>query len=104
MSYKQDQCFAPEVLAQVRTFIAKMNNFLSHRNAPEYFVDLIGDEIVNRFGRNALEEASRQVFQQAEELPELSNKFTALLQMFNPTVFRRHAHAISGSGALPIRG
>jgi hypothetical protein len=80
-----------DAVAEVQNLVVRINNLF--RNGadinyhPEYYVDLLGHEAVQRYGRGRLEQAARQVTQADEPLAELSTKFTALLKKFNELYF-----------------
>ncbi len=65
-----------EIVAEVKNLIVKINNLLSHRGEAAYFVDLMSDELIARYGRERLEEAAGEIL--GTEDPELSKKFTEL--------------------------
>jgi hypothetical protein len=73
-----------EVMAEVQKLIVKINNLLQYRHLPEYYVDLMSDEVVNRFGRERLEKATDQMLRGKPKLmPGLSTKFTDLVGKFD---------------------
>ncbi len=78
-------------VVEAQKLVVKINNLL--RNGadpdyhPEYFLDLMGEEVVQRFGREQLEEAVRQVTKADDPLAELSAKFTTLARKFNELYF-----------------
>ena len=81
-----------EAVAEVQNLIRKINNLLRHGpdqyQHPEYYTDLLGDEVINRYGKEYLEAAVRQVLKtSSEHMTELSTKFTALLKTFNEMYF-----------------
>jgi hypothetical protein len=65
-----------EIVAEVRNLIVKINNLLSHRGEPECLVDLMGDELIARHGRERLEQVAGETL--GTEDPALSKKFTEL--------------------------
>lgn len=84
-----------EAVAEVQNLIRKINNLLRHGpdqyQHPEYYVDLMGDDVINRYGRESLEAAVRQVVKtSSEHMTELSTKFTALLKTFNEMYFNNN--------------
>jgi hypothetical protein len=71
-----------DAVAEVKNLISKINNLLRHGpdlyQDPEYYIDLMDDEVIKRHGRECLEAAVRQVVKKSSEcLAELSTKFTA---------------------------
>ena len=84
-----------EAVAVVQNLIRKINNLLRHGpdqyQDPEYYVDLMGDDVTKRYGRESLEAAVRQVVKASSEvMTELSTKFTALLKTFNELYFNNN--------------
>ena len=84
-----------EAVAEVQNLIRKINNLLRHGpdkyQHPEYYVDLMGDELIKSYGRECLEAAVHQVVKRSSEvMTELSTKFTALLKTFNELYFNNN--------------
>jgi hypothetical protein len=67
-----------EIVAEVKKLIAKINNLLWHRYEPDYLLDLMGDDLIARHGRERLKEVAGPMLTDPVEAPELSKKFTKL--------------------------
>lgn len=77
-----------DAVAEVQRVFVKINNLLQHRHQPEYYVDLMSDEVVNRFGRERLEKATEQMLKgMPKPIPGLSKKFTDLVEKFDKRYF-----------------
>ncbi len=76
-----------ELVTEVQKLIVQINNLLSHRDDPEYYVDLMSDDLVKRYGRQRLEEATGLVLGKPSTALELSERFTNFLRQFNERYF-----------------
>jgi hypothetical protein len=77
-----------EVVTAVQNLFVKINNLLQHRHQPEYYVDLMSDEVVNRFGRECIEKATEQMLQGLPKpIRGLSKKFTDLVETLDKRYF-----------------
>jgi hypothetical protein len=75
-----------EIRAAVQDLIVKINNLVQHIDEPEYLVDLISDALVQKYGRERIENTARLVMR--EGVSEcLSKKFTDLLRKFASRYF-----------------
>ena len=86
-----DQAENAQLTGEVRKLIDRINNLIHSGGErfyyPDYCVDLMSDHLVQRFGRECLEEAVRQVIEASDATVELSTKYTALCQTFNERYF-----------------
>jgi hypothetical protein len=79
-------------VAEAQRLIRNINNLLragscGKNSHPEYYVDLMDDDVVQQLGRERLEQAVREVVQEPEPVVELSSKYTELLKKFNHLYF-----------------
>ena len=76
-----------ELVKEVQNLIVKINNVNQNRSWPEYYVDLMSDDLLKRYGRSCLEEVTGLVLKQPSAAAELSERFTNILYEFNERYF-----------------
>jgi hypothetical protein len=77
-----------ELVIEVQRFVANINNLMQHRREPQFYVDLMNPDVVERCGRERLEKAVLRFLRGTRQAsPELSEKFTKLWHEFNRLYF-----------------
>lgn len=75
-----------EMLAIVQNLIVKINNLVQHVEEPEYLVDLMPAELIQKYGREQLENTAGMLIGEGTS-EGLSKKFSTLLQRFAEQYF-----------------